>query len=470
MLGGRGAGKTRALAEWVIEQQAAGKRRIALVAPTAADTRNVLVEGPSGVMACAPAYSQPVYNPSLRRLTWSNGAVATLYSADEPERLRGPQHDAAAVDELAAWRRPEAWDQLMFGLRLGDKPKCVIATTPRPVKVLKDLLAREGRDVVVSRASSYDNRANLAQSFFDQITKRYEGTRLGRQELLAEMLSDYPGALWNRDRIEQLRRDAAPQFRRVVVAIDPSGGSGEEHDEVGIVACGVDEADHGWVLADASGHYAPHEWAKAAIQLYHTLAADRIAAETNYGGDMVESVLRSIDPNVPFTAVHASRGKVARAEPIAALYEQGRVHHLGVFPELEDEMACFTPGGLVGSPNRVDALVWCLTDLMAQPMASWGIFEFTRRAAIGDPIRPTTRPLIDVYNETAARIQAGLLPFAPSDNRTEWRKRYDAIAASETPSHPEARGGTIEHVNGPLMKPSFAPGSVEWQQQQDRKS
>ena len=407
MLGGRGSGKTRALAEWVIEQQAAGKRHIALVAPTAADARNVVVEGPSGIMACAPSYNTPTFNPSLRRVTWSNGAVATMYSTDEPERMRGPQHDAAAVDELCAFRRPEAWDQLMFGLRLGENPRCAIATTPKPTRILKSLLAREGQDVVVSRASSYDNRANLAASFFDQITKKYENTRLGRQELLAELLDDFPGALWNRDRIEQLRRDAAPQFRRVVVALDPSGGSGEEHDEVGIVGCGVDESDHGWVIADASGHFAPNEWAKVAVGLYHTLAADRIVAEKNFGGDMIESVLRQIDPNIPYTGVTASRGKIARAEPIAALYEQGRVHHLGCFPELEDEMACFTPGGLLVSPNRVDALVWCLTDLMAQPMASWGIFEFTRRAAIGDPIRPTTRPLIDVYNETAARIQAG---------------------------------------------------------------
>jgi phage terminase large subunit-like protein len=342
LLGGRGAGKTRALSEWIIQQQAQGRRHIGLVAPTAGDTRDVMVEGPSGILACSPSWNRPLYEPSKRRLTWPNGAIATTFNADEPERLRGPQHDCAAVDELCAFRRPEAWDQLMFGLRLGNRPQCAVATTPKPTKTLRGLLAREGLDVVVTRSTSYDNRAHLAPQFFSEITRRYEGTRLGRQELMAELLDDVPGALWTRDRLEELRRDTAPVFRRIIVAIDPSGTA--DGDEVGIVAVGQAEDDHAYVLADASGQMAPPDWARRAIALYHDLRADRVVAEVNYGGGMVEATLRMMDPSVSFTSVTASRGKVARAEPIAALYEQGRVHHLGSFPELEDQMCGFTTG------------------------------------------------------------------------------------------------------------------------------
>jgi len=313
MLGGRGAGKSRALSEWVLAQVLDGRRHIALLAPTAADVRAVMVEGPSGILAVAPEWNRPTFNPSLRRLTWSNGAVATLFSADEPERLRGPQYDAAAVDELCAFRKPEAWDQLMFGLRLGDKPRCAIATTPKPTKILKALLAREGQDVVVSRSTSYDNRANLAPSFFDQIVRKYEGTRLGRQELEAELLDDMPGALWQRDKLDELRRDAAPEFRRIVVAIDPSGT--QEGDETGIMAVGLAEDDHAYVLVDSSGQYAPTDWARHAVALYHRLHADRIVAETNFGGGMVEATIRMVDPNVAYTKRHglAWQSRASRA-------------------------------------------------------------------------------------------------------------------------------------------------------------
>jgi phage terminase large subunit-like protein len=315
----------------------------------------------------------------------------------------------------------------MFGLRLGDKPKCAIATRPKPTRVLKALLAREGQDLVVSRATSYDNRAHLAPAFFDQVVRRYENTRLGRQELLAQVLDDTPGALWTLARIEELRRDAVPPLRRVVVAIDPSGGEGDDHDEVGIVCCGVDETDHGWVLCDASGHYSPSDWAKAAIQVYRNCGADRIVAEVNYGGAMVESVLRQVDPNIPFTAVHASRGKVARAEPIAALYEQARVHHLGAFPELEDEMSCFTSSGFAGgAPNRVDALVWSLSELMAQPMASFGIYELYRQMA----------------GELTARETALIAAPDPRQQREkailDERRRFAALMADRPPTPAEA--------------------------------
>jgi phage terminase large subunit-like protein len=254
LLAGRGFGKTRVLCEWVNHQAAiGGAGRIALVAATAADARDVIVEGESGILAIAPSYSRPTYEPSRRRLTWPNGAIATLYSADEPERLRGPQHDAAACDELGSWRFPQAWDMLQFGLRLGTDPRCVVATTPRPTKVIRELLSREGQDVAVTRGTTYDNRANLAPGFLDHIIRRYEGTRLGRQELNAELLEDVPGALWNRERLDQCRLEQAPQLVRLVVAIDPAASSNEDSDETGIIVCGKDEAGCGYVLADLSG-------------------------------------------------------------------------------------------------------------------------------------------------------------------------------------------------------------------------
>jgi phage terminase large subunit-like protein len=398
LLAGRGFGKTRVLSEFVGGEVAQGRAgRIALVAATGADARDVMVEGESGILACAPPWHRPEYEPSRRRLTWPNGAIATTYSADEPERLRGPQHDLAACDELASWRRPVAWDNLMFGLRLGERPRCVVATTPRPVRLVRELCAREGDDVVITRGTSYENRANLAPAFLNQIVTKYEGTRLGRQELLGELLTDTPGALWTRDRLEELRRDAAPVMSRIVVAIDPAGSA--EGDETGIIAAGVDEAGRGWLLADESGQYQPTDWARRAVALYHHLHADRVVAETNFGGGMVEATIRAVDPNVSYRAVTASRGKVARAEPVSALYEQGRVHHLGVYPELEDQLCGFTShfdrtrAGF--SPGRLDALVWALTELLVERMASEGAYEFARQEAEALGYR-TERPALEV--------------------------------------------------------------------------
>ena len=386
LLAGRGFGKTRTLAEWACGQAASGQAgRIAIVAATAADARDVLVEGESGILAVAPPWCRPLYEPSKRRLTWPNGAIATTFSAEEPERLRGPQHDAAVCDELGSWSAPETWDMLQFGLRLGRNPRCLVATTPRPTRLIRELLAREGQDVVVTRGSTYENRANLAPGFFDQVIRKYEGTRLGRQELLAEVLEDTPGALWNREALDECRREQAPALLRIVVAIDPAATSGEDADETGIIVAGKDGGGNGYVLADLSGRYSPADWAKAAISAYRRHRADRIVAEVNNGGEMVEATLRMVDPNVPFTAVRASRGKVTRAEPVAALYEQGRVHHVGAFPELEDQMCGFTTDfnrqSAGYSPDRVDALVWGLSDLLVEPMPNEGIFEFYRRQA-----------------------------------------------------------------------------------------
>lgn len=386
LLAGRGFGKTRTLAEWVCDQAASGQAsRIALVAATAADARDVLVEGESGILAVAPPWCRPIYEPSKRRLTWPNGVIATTFSAEEPDRLRGPQHDAAVCDELASWSHPETWDMLQFGLRLGRKPRCLIATTPRPTKLLRELLAREGHDVVVTRGSSYDNKANLAPAFFAQIVKKYEGTRLGRQELNAELLEDTPGALWSQGLIDGTRISAAPELTRIVVAIDPAATSGEDADETGVVVVGQDKDGQGYVLADCSGRYTPIEWARIAISAYRTHHADRIVAERNNGGDMVEATLRMVDQNVPVTTVWASRGKVTRAEPISALYEQGRMHHVGTFPQLEDQMTNFTSDfdreAAGYSPDRLDAMVWAATELLVEPMASYGIFELYRRQA-----------------------------------------------------------------------------------------
>jgi phage terminase large subunit-like protein len=386
LLAGRGFGKTRTGAEMIRARATARTaRRLALVAPTAGDARDVMVEGESGILAISPPWERPRYEPSKRRLTWPNGAIATLFSADEPERLRGPQHDAAWCDELASWRYPEAWDMLMFGLRLGTDPRVVVTTTPRPTKLLRELIADPA--AVVTRGTTYENRANLAAAFVGQIIHKYQGTRLGRQELEAELLEDVPGALWTRGMIEGSRARGAPAFIRVVVAIDPAGSSTEGADETGIIVVGKDEDGRGWVIADASGRYSPTEWAKTAISAYRAHGADRIVAEVNNGGDMVEATLRMIEPSAPFAAVRATRGKVTRAEPIAALYEQGRIRHLGVFPRLEDQMCAFTieaHGNLSArsagySPDRVDALVWALTHLLVAPMPGEGIYEVYRQ-------------------------------------------------------------------------------------------
>jgi phage terminase large subunit-like protein len=382
LLAGRGFGKTRSGAEWVTEwAEARQASRFALVAPTAADARDVMVEGESGILAISSQWFRPIYEPSRRRLTWPNGAIGTLYSADEPERLRGPQHDAAWCDEVAVWRYPEAWDMLMFGLRLGADPRVVVTTTPRPTKLIRELVSDP--TVVITRGSTRENRANLAPAFLDKIVRKYEGTRLGRQELEAELLEDVPAALWNRGAIEAGRARVAPTLIRVVIAIDPAATSGEDSDETGIVVVGKDAQGHGYVLGDASGRYAPHEWARTAISAYRTHSADRIVAEVNNGGEMVEATIRMVDPSVPFTQVRASRGKVTRAEPVAALYEQGRVHHVGAFPQLEDQMVGFTADfdrAKAGySPDRVDALVWGLSELLVEREAYSGLLEFYRQ-------------------------------------------------------------------------------------------
>lgn len=343
--------------------------RGAIVAATAADVRDVVVEGESGILNISIGSNRPKYEPSKRRLTWPNGTTATLFSADEPDRLRGPQHHWAICDELAAWRRPETWDMLMFGLRLGQHPRVAIATTPRPTPIIKSLIIDP--TCHVTRGSTYDNKANLAPAFFQQIVGKYEGTRLGRQELNAEILDDVPGALWTRAIVESTRVTKHPDLIRVVVGVDPHASTGES----GIIVAGLGTDKHGYILDDLSTGGSPDTWARQAVTGYHKYKADRIAAEANNGGDMVITTILTVDSNVATKKLWASRGKQTRAEPVAALYEQGRVHHVGMFASLEDELCTWVPGETSDSPNRLDAAVWAITELMLEQTGEMEFFE-----------------------------------------------------------------------------------------------
>ncbi len=326
-----------------------------------------MIEGESGILAVCPPDERPKYLSHKRQLQWPNGAKSLIFTADEPERLRGKQHMKIWADEMCAWRYPEAWDQAALGLRLGDNPQVVVTTTPRPTKELRALVADP--TTVVTRGSTYDNKGNLAQAFLNKIITKYEGTRLGRQELAAEILTDNPGALWKRSDIEALRVRVAPACTRIVVAIDPSATNNPTSAEAGIIVVGLGIDDHGYVLEDVSLHGTPNEWATAAVEAYHRWSADRIIGEVNNGGDMVEAVIRAVDEKVSYKAVHASRGKITRAEPISALYEKKKVHHVGSFATLEDQMCDYDPKTAKFSPDRMDGLVWGLTELMAHQIA-----------------------------------------------------------------------------------------------------
>lgn len=390
---GRGFGKTRTGAEWVIGRARAGFRRIALVGQTKADVRDTMIEvGESAIMRISPPQFRPVYEPSKRRLTWPNGAMAIVYSGDEPDQLRGPQHDTAWVDELAKFKYPqESWDNLMFGLRIGARPQVCVTTTPRPIPLIKTL--REKPTTVDVQRPTWDNRDNLSAIFLREVIGPYQGTRLGRQEIDGEILDDNPRALWRRGDIEAARVLQHPDLQRVVVAVDPSATAGG--DAAGIVVAGVardpvSKLLHFYVLEDCTLQGSPLTWARAAIAAYHRHRADRMVAEVNNGGEMVETTIRSVEEQVAregasfdyapsgrsaqdaarsggrgrvaYRTVHATRGKAVRAEPVAAVYEQGRGHHVGMFAQLEDEMCQWEPGD--ASPNRMDALVWAATELV----------------------------------------------------------------------------------------------------------
>ncbi len=390
-LAGRGWGKTRTGAEWVREKEAQGCRNIALIAETAADGRDVMVEGVSGILSVYPPDQRPLYEPSKRRITWKSGAIAIVFNATEPDQLRGPQFDAAWCDELAKWQYArETWDMLQFALRLGEKPQTLVTTTPRNIPLVKSIIAQEEGTAIVTTGSTMDNRSNLSSKFIDRITKRYEGTRLGRQELEAHILSDIPGALWSQYQIDAYKLSAQPTtLGRTVVAVDPAVTSGEDADEHGVVVCAQDarDKDIGYILADGSVSGTPERWARRALALFDEFEADRIIAESNQGGEMVESVIKAIRPGVPVKLVRASKGKHVRAEPISALYEQGRVRHVGSFSALEQQMCMMTNAGYEGdgSPDRVDALVWGMTELfpsMASKPKKKRTQKFVERAVV----------------------------------------------------------------------------------------
>ena len=367
ILSGRGWGKTRTGAEWIVWKALSQKKtRWAVVARTAADIRDTCFEGESGLISVIKRYGiydDKSYNRSNFAYTFPNGSRIKGFSAEEPDRLRGPQFNGSWCDELAAWEKPDTWDQLQFGLRLGEHPQTVVTTTPRPTKLIKDLLAKDS--TFITRGSTFENSDNLSQSALLEMQNRYANTRLGRQELFGEVLDDNPGALWNRAQIEstRIRPEDVPPFVRVVVGIDPAVTSGEDSDFTGIVTAAMSQNGHYYILSDKTIKASPDTWARVAINEFELHKADRIIAETNNGGDLVVHLLQQVNPNIPVKKVTATRGKAVRAEPIAALYEQGRVHHVGYFAELEQQMTEWEPGVSKDSPDRMDAMVWSLTEL-----------------------------------------------------------------------------------------------------------
>ena len=370
ILAGRGWGKTRTGAQDIALFALRNPNTIsAVVAPTHGDLRRVCFGGPSGLMTVIPeeclavGTTQKGYSSSLSEIRLSNGSKIVGYAAQEPERLRGPQFHRAWCDELASWRYPEAFDQLMFGLRLGNNPQCLITTTPKPQKLIRDLVERD--DVHVTTGSTFENEANLAESALSMLKDKYEGTTLGRQELYAEIIDTIDGALWKTSLIDEARlpENTEKELTQIIVGIDPAVTANQDSDETGILVVGKDFNNEYYVLEDISGKYSPDQWARKAINAFYEWGADRIVAEVNNGGDLVERLLRNIDANIPYRSVRATRGKILRAEPIAALYEQRRVHHIGVFPELESQMCSYTGEANQQSPDRLDALVWGLAEL-----------------------------------------------------------------------------------------------------------
>src|SRR5882762_2846104 len=379
---GRGWGKTRTGAEWVIEKALEYPGcHIALVGRTVADVRNVMVNGRSGIMPISPIWFQPEYVPSQRRITWPNGSYATTYSADQPDQLRGPQHSFAWADERAAWQYDDSWDQLMFGLRIdpapGVQPQCVVTTTPRNTKAMKALLKEP--NTIVTKGSTYDNSDNLSKRFIHEIDRKYKGTRLGKQEIDGEVVDDIDGALWKRDWLDDNRVRECSELKRVVVAVDPPAASletSEDPAEAGIIVAGLGVDNQGYMLADYSMIGTPNEWASAAVKAYDIFQADCIVGEVNNGGEMVGTIVRNIAKekklgNIKFKAVRATRGKQLRAEPISDLYQRALIHHVGVFPDTEDQQCNWCPGER--SPDRLDANVWAFTELMTGNNAVGGM-------------------------------------------------------------------------------------------------
>ena len=376
ILAGRGWGKTLTGAQdmaWFALNNP--DSRLAIVAPTFADGRDTCIEGESGLLSIMDDKIIANYNRSLGEIVLHNGSRFKTFSADTPERLRGPQHHRVWCDELGSWKYTETWDQMMFGLRLGEHPKVVVTTTPKPIPLIKDLLKR--KDTYTTTGSTFENKENLAEASLSQLKEKYEGTRLGRQELYAEVLEDVEGSLWSRDMIESSMiryNEKLPSFKRIVIAVDPAVTANKRSDETGVVVCAEDFQGKYYILNDLSGKYSPDAWAKKVVEAYESYKADKVIAEVNNGGDLVERVVKTVDRNVNYKSVRATRGKFVRAEPIAALYEQKRVRHLNRFNLLEDQLCSYNPEITSQSPDRLDALVWGLTELSARSgIASWKI-------------------------------------------------------------------------------------------------
>ena len=362
ILTGRGWGKTRTAAEWVNKCARNGAEHIALIGQTVPDVRDTMVKvGPSSILKISHPSFMPKYTPSKRLLEWPNGRVATTYSGDKPDQVRGPSHDFVWIDELAKFQYPDdIWDNLMFGLREGEDMRIIITTTPRPIPIIKRLVADPNTKIV--RGSTYENSDNLPKKFFDYVLAPYVGTRLGKQEIEGKILDDNPNALWTRKMIDDNRVSKSPKLIRIVVAVDPEATSNKESSETGIIVGGISEDGQGYVLSDGTIRGTPDQWGKAVVAEYFKFGADRIVGEVNNGGEMIEYVIKSCDPNVSYKSVRATRGKYTRAEPVSALYEQGKIHHIGFFAELEDQLCEWVPGDK--SPDRLDALVWLITDMM----------------------------------------------------------------------------------------------------------
>lgn len=374
ILAGRGFGKTRTGAEWLIEQhQNHMCETSAIVGATSMDIRRFCLEGESGILTIAPNHYRPLHRPSGPKLIWPDNSETLIYTAEEPERLRGPNHYKAWLDELGSWNNlEETWDMLMFTMRIGD-PQTVITTTPKPLKLLLDIM--EEPDTVVTTGSTYDNSDNLSPKFLARIRKKYEGTRLGRQEINAEILMDVEGALWSHKILDENRVKNIPELARVGVGVDPAISTEEKSNLTGIIVAGVDFDGHGYVFGDHSLNGAPLQWGRKVVSAFETSRADIVVAEKNQGGDLVESNIKTVDRRVPVKLIHASRGKVTRAEPVSSLYEQNRISHVGVLSDLEDQMCQFVPGKLKKSPDRTDALVHIITELMLGPdvhAGTWG--------------------------------------------------------------------------------------------------
>ena len=376
ILAGRGWGKTLTGAQdmaWFALNNP--DSRLAIVAPTFADGRDTCIERESGLLSIMDEKIIANYNRSLCEIVLHNGSRFKTFSADTPERLRGPQHHRVWCDELGSWKYTETWDQMMFGLRLGEPPKVVVTTTPKPIPLIKDLLKR--KDTYTTTGSTFENKDNLAEASLSQLKEKYEGTRLGRQELYAEVLEDVEGSLWSRDMIESSMiryNEKLPSFKRIVIAVDPAVTANKRSDETGVVVCAEDFQGKYYILNDLSGKYSPDAWAKKVVEAYESYKADKVIAEVNNGGDLVERVVKTVDRNVNYKSVRATRGKFVRAEPIAALYEQKRVRHLNRFNLLEDQLCSYNPEITSQSPDRLDALVWGLTELSARSgIASWKI-------------------------------------------------------------------------------------------------